>query len=135
VESFLDDDPALVEHEHARIRQADMARVGRDSVVSMVFLDTLVEKPEPSDHVTSLVGEERKRDPILLGDGSEDRDGVIADGEQRDAIRAESRPYILQLDQLRPAERSPVGAAVEDDECLPRPAQRVQIDRGAALVG
>jgi hypothetical protein len=101
----------------------------------MLFLDTLVEKPEPSDHVTSLVGEERKRDPILLGDGSEDRDGVIADGEQRDAIRAESRPYILQLDQLRPAERSPVGAAVEDDECLPHPAQRVQIDRGAALVG
>jgi len=74
-----------------------MARIGRDSVVSMVFLDTLVEKPEPSDHVTSLVGEERKRDPILLGEGSEDRDGVIADGEQRDAIRAESRPYILQL--------------------------------------
>jgi hypothetical protein len=133
--SFLGDDPVLVEHEHTRIRQADMARVRRDSIVSVVFLDALVEKPELSDHVTSLVGEKRKRDPVLLGEGSEDLDAVIADGEQGNALATERRPHFLQLDQLRPAERSPVGAAVEDDESFARATRLVEIDRGAVLVG
>jgi hypothetical protein len=41
---------------------------------------------------------------------------------------------LLQLDQLRLAEGSPVRAAVEDDERLSLPARGVQVHRGAALV-
>jgi hypothetical protein len=135
VESLLRDDPALVQHEHARIRQADMARVRRDAVVSVVFLDTLVQKPELSDRVTALIGQQRKRDSVLLGEGSEDLDRVIADREQGNAIGIERGPYALQLDELRPAERSPVGAAVEDDDGLARCARRVEVDHGPALIG
>ena len=72
---------------------------------------------------------------MRVGERPKDVDGVIADGEQGDAVRLESRPHRLQLDQLRPAERSPVRAAVEDDERLAASACRVQINRGTVLVG
>jgi hypothetical protein len=103
--------------------------------VSVIFLDTLVQKPELSDHVTALIGQQRKRDSVLLGKGSEDLDRVIADREQGNAIGIERRPYVLQLDQLRAAERSPVGAAVENDEGLARPSLGVEIDHSTALIG
>jgi hypothetical protein len=65
---------------------------------------------------------------MLLRECVEDLDRVIADGEQRHAVGAESRRYILQLDQLRSTERSPVGAAVEDHEGFTLPAHRVDIN-------
>jgi hypothetical protein len=53
----------------------------------MVLLDALVHEPQPADDVAPLVGQERVRDPVLVGERAEDRHRVIADGEQSDALR------------------------------------------------
>ena len=65
----------------------------------------------------------------------EDLHRVIADREQSDVLRLEGGPHCLQLDQLRAAERSPVGASMENDERFALPTGGMEIDRGSALVG
>src|SRR5262245_26594448 len=72
---------------------------------------------------------------MLFGEGVEDLNGVVADVEESDPVGWGGRPPSLQLDQLRSAERSPAGAAVEDHEGLAGPPRRVEVDHGARLVG
>ena len=95
------------------------------SVVGMIFLDAVVLKVEAPDHVAPLVGEKRKRDPVLLCEGAEDLDGIVADAEQGHALSTEHRPHVLQLYQLRAAEGSPVRAPKEDHEGFARAASGV----------
>jgi hypothetical protein len=46
----------------------------------------------------------------------QDRDRIVANGEERHVLPGESGEHALQLHELRLAERLPLRAAVEDDE-------------------
>jgi hypothetical protein len=59
---------------------------------------------------------------------------VVADAEDADAVPLEVGQVALQLDQLRLAERSPPGAADEDDQPLAPRTGHVEIDGPAVLV-
>src|SRR5262245_58607101 len=135
VESFLDDGPALVEREDTRIGQPDMPRVRCDAVVSVIVLDPLVDKSQLPDDATAVVRKKSERDPMLAREGAEDLDRVVTDREQRHAGVTQTRQNVLQLDQLRSTERSPVRAAVEDYKCLAGPTRRMEIHHEATLIG
>jgi len=94
-----------------------------------------VEQPERADHPAALVSEKRIPDAVRVGEGSKDRDRVVADREERIAGGVKLRQDPLQLDQLRLAIRSPPRASVEDDERPAGPARGMQVDRAAVLVG
>ena len=71
---------------------------------------------------------------MLFSEGAKHRHGVIAQSEEGAARRVEPGQHLLQLDQLRLAERSPVRAAVEDDEGPPAASRGVQVHRDAMLI-
>ena len=100
----------------------------------MVFLHPLVDEAEPAHDVTALVGQERVRDAVDRGEIVQDPDRIVADREEGDPVRRRLRSDLLQLNQLRLAERSPLGAAVKDDKRLAPGASRVQVHRCAGLV-
>jgi hypothetical protein len=134
VEALPHDDPRLVEDEDPGIWKIGMPRIWLDPVRGMVFLYALVDEAEAPDDVAPLVREQRKRDTVLVGEGPKHRHGIVAQGEEGDARGFERGQYLLQLDQLRLAEGSPVGAAVEDDERLAVAPGGVQVHRRTALV-
>jgi hypothetical protein len=84
--------------------------------------------------VAALVGQQRELDAVSLGERAEDVDRVVADAEQRDAVRLQDGVDALQLDELRLAERSPISAAVDDDEGLATRARLVEVDHRARLI-
>ena len=61
---------------------------------------------------------------MAVGVVLKDRLAIVADGCQLDALLLESWFGILQLDELRFAERSPIGGAEEQQDCAVRPFQR-----------
>jgi hypothetical protein len=101
----------------------------------MVLLDPLVQEAESPDHVAALIGQERERDAMLRRERSKDRDRIVAHGEERHAPGGENGKHTLQLDELRLTKRSPLCAAVEDDEGRAASAGLVQIDHRARLIG
>jgi hypothetical protein len=72
---------------------------------------------------------------VLLGERPEHRRRVVADRKHGDGLLGQTGQDSLQLDELRLAERSPVGAAVEDDERPALPAALVEVDGLPELVG
>jgi len=73
-------------------------------------------------------------DAVLGRKGGEGLDRIVADREQRDASRFQLPGNPLQLDELRLAERSPPGAAVEHHDRGTAGPGAVEIDRFAGLV-
>ena len=110
-----------VEHERPRVRDPGDG-LGR----------LFVQQPELPDRVAALVGEQRVGDPVLCCESREHLDAVVADRVERVASAAEFFPDSLQLNELRFAERSPAGAAVEDHERGPPRPVRVKI-QGRAI--
>ena len=72
---------------------------------------------------------------MLVREAAEYLDRVVADSEERDAVGLQVGKYLLQLNQLRLAEGSPLGASVEDHEGLAARTGRMQVYRASALVG
>ncbi len=134
MESLVSDGARLVEDEDTGIWQVHVARARLDAIDSVIFLHVFIDEAELTNDAATLVGEQRKADAVLVRKAAKYLDGVVADGEEGDAFGLETRPHLLQLDQLRLAEGSPLGAAVEDYERLAVPACRVQILHSAALV-
>jgi hypothetical protein len=135
VKSLPNDDAPLVEDEDPRVRHTHVPGIGLNPVDGMVLLDPLVQEPESPDHVAALVGQERERDAVLCRERSKDRDRIVAYGEERHALGGENGKHTLQLDELRFTERSPLRAAIEDDEGRATSAGLVQIDHRARLIG
>jgi hypothetical protein len=106
-----------------------------DTIRPVLFGDVLIQEAELLDGNAPGVRQQLVADVVLLGERGQYRHGIVADGEQRDSPMREVVIASLQLDELRPAERSPVGAAIEDDQCLAACSSGVQIDQAAALVG
>ena len=100
-----------------------------------MLLETRVEHAERSDDAAALVREERICDAVRPREVREHRDGVVADREERVALTREVGGDPLQLDQLRLAVRSPLRAAIEDDDGGPASAGAMDVHRLPVLIG
>ncbi len=134
VEPLVGDRPRLVEHEGARIGQVHVAGRRRDAVDGVVLLNALVDEAESPHDETAFVRQERVANSVRLGEGRQDRDRVVADRKECDAIRGQRGKHLLQLDQLRFAVGSPLGAPVENDDGLATGSRGVEVDRAPGLI-
>jgi hypothetical protein len=82
-----------------------------------------VQNAEAGDDPGVGVREKRKVDFVPVGEVLEDRLTVITDGGDRDSVLLESLFGILQLDELRFAEGSPIGGTEEKKNRSVRPLQ------------
>jgi hypothetical protein len=82
-----------------------------------------IQNAEAGDDPGIGVGQKRKVDFVPVGEVLEDRLTVITDGRDRDSVLFESLFGILQLDELRFAEGSPIGGTEEKKNRTVRPLQ------------
>ena len=94
----------------------------------------LVEQAKLLDRDAALVGQQWVADFVLVGEPSECLDRVVADSVDGDAFTLEIVHPALQLDELRAAEWSPVGAAVKDDQPFAARSMIVQAHLFAELI-
>lgn len=87
---------------------------------------SLVEDTEGFDHLTFRVGKQRKLDGLARGELLQLLGGIRADPHDLQAGCFEVLSFILQLDQLLFAERSPIGRTVENERHIPLLEQRRQ---------
>jgi hypothetical protein len=71
---------------------------------------------------------------MLFGETTKHVHSIVADGEDRDVLAREVGEAVLQLDELRFAEGSPAGAAMEHHQGTATSSDLVQIDGLAMLV-
>src|SRR5215468_4607786 len=100
----------------------------------MVLEDVLVEQAERVDHLATLIREERVGDVLLGSKGGQYIHGIVTDGKRHDMMALKIRQTLLQLDELRFAERSPPSTTVKDHQGTPTVAGLVQIDVLTVLV-
>lgn len=72
---------------------------------------------------------------MALREVTEDFLRVVADSGYSDSVLAEIFETTLQLDELRTAERSPIGRAEEHQHRTTRTHDRLQVSRTTGLVG
>jgi hypothetical protein len=72
-----------------------------------------VEDLEGSNHLRVRISQEWEVDPVTASKVLEDFPAIVTDGRQVNAAILETLFRLLQLDQLRFAERSPIGGAEE----------------------
>ena len=99
-----------------------------------MLVHLLVQHPQLPDDLAALVGEQREGDAVGTGKAGQHVHRVVADAKDGDVVPREVGQVPLQFDQLRLAERSPRGTAVEDDQSPPPVAGLVQIDALAVLI-
>jgi hypothetical protein len=104
------------------------------AVGSKGLFDNRVQDSVAANRRRAGVGQQRKADPMALGEISQDLLGVVADSCYMDPLLAELFETTLQLDELRAAERSPVGRAEEHQHRAARPHDRLQVAHAAGLV-
>jgi len=100
----------------------------------MLLVDVLVQQTERAHHGAALVGEKRKGNPVCVRKPAEHVHRVIADGEDGDVRPREVGQAPLQLDELRLAEGSPTGAAVEHHQGPPGATRLMEIHGLAMLI-
>ena len=105
-----------------------------NAVGCMLLVDMLVQQTERAHHCASLIGEERIGNPIRVGKPTEHVYSIIADGEDGDVRAHEVGQAPLQLDELRLAEGSPTGAAVEHHQGPPGATHLMEIYGMAMLI-
>jgi hypothetical protein len=87
-----------------------------------------------ANHLAPRVGEEGEGNPVLVSKPAEHVYGIIADGVDGDARVLKVGEAPLQLDELRLAERSPGGAAVEHHQGTPIATRLMEIHGIAMLI-
>ncbi len=102
-----------------------MARVGLDAIHGVVLLDPVVDETQPTHRVAAFVRQQMVGDPMRGGEVLQDLDGVVADCEQSHAVHGQRGGDLLQLNELRLAERSPLRTAIEHHQGRPPGALRV----------
>lgn len=134
-EALLDDDPLGIEQERPGIGNAFMMRLHRHAVGAMLCGEVLIEQAEAANDGTAGIRQQGIGNAVLLGEFVENIDRVIADRDDGDALTVEVLQAALQLNELRPAKRSPGGTAVKHDQGPPPSTPRMQVDWVAKLVG
>ena len=104
------------------------------SVEGLLRCNFRVFEAESPDGDAALIREERVGDAVAIGKTGQGADRVVAQREDGVAGGFELRQALLQLDELRPTVRSPIGAAVEGDQRSAVGPCCVQVDRLAVLV-
>ena len=82
-----------------------------------------VEDIETADNQGIGVGQQRKIDLVPAGEVFQDCLTIVADGSDLDSVLFEPLSGILQLHELRFAERSPIGGAHKEKNCSVRSSQ------------
>ena len=90
-----------------------------------MLVHLLVQHPQLPDDFAALVGEQREGDAVGGGEAGQHAHRVVADAKDGDGVPLEIGQVPLQLDQLRLAERSPLGTAVENYQSPPTRTSRV----------
>lgn len=111
-----------------------MLVAGLDAVSAVLLVDVIVGEAQLANDAAALIRKERVGDAILIGEAGQRLDRVVADGEGGVAVGRQLGLDLLQLDELRFAEGSPLGAAVEHDHGPPAGPRRVEVDVPARLV-
>lgn len=125
-EEALVEDAALgIQHVGAWIGQAE-------PVVTLRYMR--VEYAEFADHPAAAVGKQGVGDAVPGGVSRQQRGRIRADRVDGDVVPCKVLEIALQLDQLRFAEASPGGAAVEQDEGPAVAAGAGELDGSAGLV-
>lgn len=130
---FLDT-AVRIEHVGARMAHTLVAIPVRNSVLHSLRSNPPVSNTEAIDQLAPLVADEGKADLVLVRERSQHTHRVVADGVHRKPGVGEFVQPLLQLDQLRLAEWSPIGAANEDNKRSTSGSMRVKIDRPTELV-
>jgi hypothetical protein len=133
LEVAIDNDAVGVDDERAGVRQIAVTFLHGAAVGGALGLDRRVEDAELLDDPAPDIPEQRVGDVVGIRELAEDIDGVVAqrvDGDFGSPVNGS-----LQLDQLRPAPRSPRGAAVNDEESLAARPIFVEVDNPTVLVG
>jgi hypothetical protein len=100
----------------------------------MVLEDMLVEQTEGTDDGAALISEESIGDVLFGGKSGQHVHGVVADSKKHDVVALKVWQALLQLHELRFAEGSPAGTAVQDDQGTPTITSLVQVDTLTMLV-
>ncbi len=100
-------------------------RVG-DTEGWRILLDGVIQNTVGSDHLGLRIREQFESNVFAIGERLEDRDAIVADRHQTQALRADSRSILFQLDQLGFAERSPVRRTKENEQRTFRPHDRTK---------
>ena len=110
-EVFVEDPSLFVQQIHAG---------EGDTIPVMIFGDVGIADTECVDDDTADVGQQVVLDAEVLGETGQQVRWIRADGVDLDAFAKEGGMLALQLDQLRLAEASPGGGAIEQDQrsCL-----------------
>jgi hypothetical protein len=116
MEALLADDTLFIQKERPGVGRAPVSVLGIHAIGRVLFVDAFVEQSERTDDAAALIREQRVGNAVPRGKGRQNSDRVIADREDGDALSFEVGLAPLQLDELRAAERSPVGAAIEHDQ-------------------
>ena len=104
------------------------------SVWTERFLDNRVQDAVALDGRRTDVGQQRKGDAVPFGEVGENRLRVVADSRDVDPLAAKLLKASLQLDELRAAERSPIGGAEEHQHRSARTNHRLQRLGAAVLI-
>ncbi len=130
---LFDDDTLLVEKEGPRIWQVKVSvRPVFETPGKSLSNDRAVYHPQPLDFNASFVCQEWVGDFEFFGELRECLDRVVTDGQYGNVVSLGHR--LLQLDQLRPAPRSPVSASVEHDQCTASCPIPMQINLRSGLI-
>jgi hypothetical protein len=105
-----------------------------DTVSGMVLEDMFVEETEGTDDGAALIREESIGDVLFGGKSGQHVHGVVADGKRHNVVALKVWQALLQLHELRFAERSPPSTAVKDDQGTPTVTGLVQVDALTVLV-
>jgi hypothetical protein len=124
----------LIEQEHARIGYAPMLVAFGNAVSGMVLEDMLVEETEGTNDGAALIREESIGDVLFGGKSGQHVHGVVADGKRHDVVALKVWQALLQLHELRFAEGSPAGTAVQDNQGTSTVAGVMQVDALTVLV-
>ncbi len=111
-----------------------MLWAGANAVGAVLRREVGVEQSEATNDDAALIREQGIADAVCRREAAEHRDRIVADGEDGDTLTREVGEALLQLDELRLAERSPRRTAIEDDQRPPPGPRRMQIDGFAGLV-
>ena len=101
---------------HAPVRRNQVFAGKRDAVERVGARDVGIENSVAADHCAALVREHREGYLMCAGETGQHRGRIVTDRRQSQAALCERAGRMLQLDELRLAIGSPVGAAGESQQ-------------------
>jgi len=132
LEALPDEDSVLIEDEAAGVGDSAMSFFDLSVVRRALFVERDIENAELGNNRASFVAEKWIGNAVRFGEAGQRGHRVVAQGIDRNIIVITVGS--LQLDQLRSAPWSPIGAAMDDEQCSSPGSMLVKIDWIARLI-